>query len=100
MTPVNTAFLEAMLHTKRLRTGISSMNGCIALDAIAEAVTALRRAAPEISPAYFGLECIADQLHDMASDVAGYYADPELTPVDLRDIRLDERSKAMREDAA
>jgi hypothetical protein len=95
-----TALLEGILHAKKLRAGIDGMAGCIALDAIADALVALRRGADEIAEACDALEGIADQLHDLASDVAGYYREPELTDLDHARNRADARSKAMRENAA
>lgn len=100
MTPARVATLEALLHTKKLRAELASMNGCIALDAISDALVALRRGADEIGAVACGLEGIVDQLHDMASDVAGYYAEPELTDLDHAQNRADARSDEMRERAA
>lgn len=95
-----TATLEALLHAKKLRADLDSMPGNIALDAIIDAMTALRRGADEIAKADDGLEDIADQIHDLATDVAAYYAEPVLTDLDHARNRADARSKAMREDAA
>jgi hypothetical protein len=99
-TEARVATLEALLHAKKLRTAVDSMPGCIALDAIADALSALRRGAPEISAACAGLEGIADQIHDLASDVATHYREPVLTELDHARNRADERSKAERERAA
>ena len=94
------ALLEAILKVKKLRPGVGTQAGLKAIDAIDEALCALRGAADEISAVDIGLECIADQLHDMATDVAAYYREPVLTEMDHARNRADARSKAMREDAA
>lgn len=94
------ALLEAILKVKKLRPGVDTQAGLRALDAIDEALSALRGAADEIGAVDAGLEGIADQLHDLATDVAAYYREPVLTELDHARNRADARGKAMREDAA
>lgn len=94
------ALLEAILKVKKLRPSVNTQAGLKAIDAIDEALCALRGAADQISAVNVGMECIADQLHDMATDVAAYYAEPVLTELDHARNRADHMSKMMREDAA
>ena len=82
-----------------------SIDGCIALDAIHRALSMLLAAHTQIVEAMppameCALEGVADALCDIGADVAAYYATPVLSAVDLRNITLDERSKAQRENVA
>lgn len=73
------ALRETAAHIARCRTKVMlapgradvSLDGCTALDAIADAIAALAKARPEIEAHADTLEGIVDQIHDLASDVTG-----------------------------
>lgn len=90
------ALTETAAHIERQRDKLMtwpgradvSLDGCVALDAIADAIKALSRGRADIENATDELECIVDQLHDLASDVCGWHRksmeQPAYCPADER----------------
>lgn len=75
-------------------------NALRALAAAASAVAGYTGAIVHARDGIGDLHALAATLNDLISNTAGHYRPAALSPVDLRNIRLDERSKAQREDAA
>lgn len=79
--PAGVALAEAATFTTEARVELAKWPGresvldagCHALDAIGKAIAALQTASADITNTRADLETIADLLHDLAGDVAGWH---------------------------
>lgn len=94
---IKSAIREALTRVQRLRDATASLDGCVSLDAIHDALKALDRGMDETLAGLTvdeigGLEEAIDHLVDSASSVSGHYAAAEERPA------YDPHAEAKRDD--
>lgn len=97
---INRTLRLAAIRARESALGIDDSDGAAALRGLANAAGEVASWAGAIAAARDGvadMHALSATLADLIGNVGAHYATPALSAVDLRNIRLDERSKAHRE---
>ena len=97
---INRTLRLTAIRARESALGINHTDGAAALRGLANAAAEVASWAGAIAAARDGvtdMHALSVTLADLISNVAGHYATPALSAVDIRNNNLDARSKAQRE---